>query len=165
MSSRFAEIKVSDNTVTRVIIMGDIINGVDVINNPGDTSVEIYLKNNVPQDSYVLSNNGGIYPDCYWKQSMNTDQVPAWRTKAANISDIWQENNQRFISQKDDDTPNSYVLNETSGLYEPPVAVPTAEKPDGAIASWNESLIRWEITLTDGTVKYWDPNTSIYIDN
>ena len=119
MTTRFAEIKTSDNTVLRVIGEADVINGVNVID---------------------------------------------WRTKPANISDIWQEDNQRFISQKTSGTPNSYTLNETTGLYDPPVAEPTAATPVDATASWNESNLRWELTLTDSTEQYWDPNTSTYID-
>ena len=164
MTTRFAEIKTSDNTVLRVIEEGDVINGVNVVTNPGDTSVEIYLKNSVPQDPYILANNGGVYPDVFWKQSMVPGQSPTWRTKPADISDVWQDSNNRFISVKGLDTPSSYILNETTGLYDSPVAIPTAATPIGATASWNESNLRWEITLSDNSQKYWDPNTSTYID-
>ena len=164
MTTRFAEIKTSDNTVLRVIEEGDVINGINVITDPGNTSVETYLKNTVPQDPYILANNGGVYPDTFWKQSMTPDQSPRWRTKPADISDIWQEDNQRFISQKSEYTPSSYTLNEMTGLYDPPVAEPTATTPIGAIVSWNELDLRWQLTLSDGNEQYWDPNTSIYID-
>ncbi len=164
MTSRFAEIKTSDNTVLRVIEEADVINGINVITDPGNTSVETYLKNTVPQDPYILSNNGGVYPDTFWKQSMTPDQSPRWRTKPADITDIWQESNNRFVSVKSSDTPNSYVFNEITGLYDPPVANPTAATPTGATASWNEANLRWEITLSDSSQKYWDPTTSTYID-
>jgi len=164
MASRFAEIKVSDNTVLRVIECDDVVNGVNVVDNPGDTSVETFLKNTVAQDPYVLANHGGVYPNTFWKQSMTIDQSPRWRTKPANISDIWQEDNQRFVSQKDDTSPASYVFNETTGLYEPPVNIPSVNPPEGSTASWDESNLRWIITLSDSSQKYWDPNTSTYID-
>ena len=35
MASRFAEIKTSDNTVLRVIEEADVINGINVITDPG----------------------------------------------------------------------------------------------------------------------------------
>jgi hypothetical protein len=163
MASRFAEIRTSDNEVLRVIEEDNTINGVDVINDPGNTSVETFLANNVPQDPKILADNGGVYPATYWKQSMTIGQDPRWRVKPADIGDIFESDNNRFVAQKGDD-PASYVLNATTGVWEPPVALPSAPTPEGATASWNETDTRWEITLTDNSRKYWDPDTSAYVD-
>tara|TARA_B100001939_G_scaffold320037_1_gene308613 strand:+ start:163 stop:657 length:495 start_codon:yes stop_codon:yes gene_type:complete len=163
MASRFAEIKVSDNVVLRAIEEDDVINGVNVIENPGDASVETYLANIVAQDPVILADNGGVYPDTFWKQSMTIGQSPTYRTKPADIGDLWDAANDRFVGQKGD-APASYVLNDTTGVWEPPVALPTAPTPEGATAEWNEANIRWQITLADGTQQYWDPNTSSFVD-
>ena len=120
MTTRFAEIKTSNNEVIRVIEEEDVINGVDVKSNPGDTSVETYLSTIVAQDPFILSQNGGVYPDTFWKQSRAYDDVGNWRRKIANISDIWDPVGETFTSQRNG-APASYVLNTTTGIYEPPV--------------------------------------------
>tara|TARA_E500000318_G_scaffold111259_1_gene129120 strand:+ start:141 stop:638 length:498 start_codon:yes stop_codon:yes gene_type:complete len=164
MTTRFAEIKTSNNEVIRVIEEEDVINGVDVKSNPGDTSVETYLSTIVAQDSFILSQNGGVYPDTFWKQSRAYDDVGNWRRKIANISDIWDPVGETFTSQRNG-APASYVLNTTTGIYEPPVAYQIVDT-GGLLVSWEEDNLRFVLRETaDGpAVKYWDPSSSTYID-
>ena len=168
MTTRFAEINTNTNEVIRVIEQEDIINGVDVKNNKGDTSAEQYLSTIVSPDSYYLASNGGVYPNVFWKQSMNLGETGNWRRKVANISDIWNPENETFTSQKGG-SPSSFVLNSDTGLYEPPTAFPAptaADNVDGLIAGWDESNQRFVLKVTfDGeAVKYWDGENSMYID-
>jgi len=40
---------------------------------------------------------------------------------------------------------NSWILNETTCLWNAPVAMPTTELEDNQCYSWNESIINWEV--------------------
>ena len=40
---------------------------------------------------------------------------------------------------------DSWILNETTCLWEAPVAMPTTELEDNQYYSWNESIVNWEL--------------------
>ena len=168
MTTRFAEIHADTNEVIRVIEQEEVINGVDAQTNKGDASVEQYLSTIVSPDSYYLASNGGVYPNVFWKQSMNLGETGNWRRKIADISDIWNPENETFTSQKGD-SPSSFVLNTDTGLYEPPVTYtkPTdSDNVDGLVTSWDEGNQRFVLrnTIEGDAVKYWDGENSVYID-
>lgn len=65
--AHFAEIKSSNNKVLRVVV----INNDDVANNGGEysTEAETWVANFIPNDPFILEDNGGNYPETYWKQT------------------------------------------------------------------------------------------------
>jgi hypothetical protein len=84
-----------------------------------------------------------------WKQtSYNTNRgihsfngIPL-RKNYASIGMTYDEDRDAFIPKK---PFNSWVFNETTCLWEAPVAMPTTELEDNQYYSWNESIINWEI--------------------
>jgi hypothetical protein len=65
------------------------------------------------------------------------------RKNHAGIGYIYDEDRDAFIPPK----PNlpSWILNESTCLWEAPVAKPTEELEENKYYSWNESIINWEI--------------------
>ena len=65
--AHFAEIKSSNNTVLRVVVINDS----DVSDNGGEytTESENWVSNFIPNDPFILEDNGGNYPTTYWKQT------------------------------------------------------------------------------------------------
>ena len=65
------------------------------------------------------------------------------RKNHASIGYTYDENRDAFIPPK----PNlpSWILNETTCLWEAPVAMPTTELEENKYYYWNESVINWEI--------------------
>ena len=84
-----------------------------------------------------------------WKQtSYNTHggvhsfgEIPL-RKNHAGIGYTYDEDRNSFIPKK---PYNSWVLNESTCLWEAPVAMPTTELEENQFYSWNESIINWEI--------------------
>ncbi len=64
------------------------------------------------------------------------------RKNHAGIGMTYDENRDAFIEPK---PFNSWILNETTCLWESPVAKPTEELEENEYYSWNESIINWEI--------------------
>ena len=65
-----------------------------------------------------------------------------FRKNHAGIGYTYDEDRDAFISKK---PFNSWILNETTCLWEAPVAMPTEELETNEYYSWNESIINWEI--------------------
>jgi hypothetical protein len=65
-----------------------------------------------------------------------------FRKNHAGIGMTYDEDRDAFIYKK---PFNSWVLNETTCLWEAPVDKPTAELEENQYYSWNESIINWEI--------------------
>ena len=82
------------------------------------------------QTSYNTS--GGVH---------NNGGTP-FRKNHAGIGYTYDEDRDAFIPPK---PFNSWVLNETTCLWETPVAMPTEELQDNQYYSWNESIINWEV--------------------
>jgi hypothetical protein len=84
-----------------------------------------------------------------WKQTSynthggvhNNNGTPL-RKNHAGIGMIYDEDRDAFYSPK---TFNSWILNEDTCYWEPPVAKPTTELEENQYYSWNESIINWEI--------------------
>ena len=64
------------------------------------------------------------------------------RKNHAGIGYTYDENRDAFIPPK---PYISWVLNESTCLWQSPVAMPTAELETNQYYSWNESIVNWEI--------------------
>ena len=64
------------------------------------------------------------------------------RKNHAGIGYTYDEDRDAFILKK---PYTSWILNETTCLWEAPVAMPTTELEDNKYYSWNESILNWEI--------------------
>jgi hypothetical protein len=65
-----------------------------------------------------------------------------FRKNHAGIGYTYDEDRDAFIPPK---PYNSWTLNETTCLWEAPVAMPTTELEENQYYSWNESIVNWEI--------------------
>jgi hypothetical protein len=84
-----------------------------------------------------------------WKQTsyntiggVNNNGGTPLRKNHAGIGYTYDEDRDAFISPK---PYQSWVLNESTCLWEAPVAMPTTELEKNQYYSWNESIINWEI--------------------
>ena len=64
------------------------------------------------------------------------------RKNHAGIGYTYDENRDAFIPPK---PYTSWVLNESTCLWQAPVAMPATELEENQYYSWNESIINWEI--------------------
>jgi hypothetical protein len=64
------------------------------------------------------------------------------RKNHAGIGYTYDEDRDAFIPKK---PFNSWILNETTCLWEAPVTMPTTELEENQYYSWNESIINWEV--------------------
>jgi len=84
-----------------------------------------------------------------WKQTSyntiggvhNNNGIP-FRKNHAGIGYTYDEDRDAFIPKK---PFNSWILNESTCLWNAPVAMPTEELEENQYYSWNESIINWEI--------------------
>ena len=65
------------------------------------------------------------------------------RKNHASIGMIYDEDKDAFIAPKSN-LP-SWILNESTCLWEAPIPMPTTELAENERYSWNESIINWEI--------------------
>ena len=103
--------------------------------------------NGVEQESIGIEFLKTLYnePNAIWKQtSYNThgglhdNNGTPFRKNFAGIGYTYDENRDAFIPKK---PFNSWVLNETTCLWEAPVAMPINDN----IYTWNESTLTWDI--------------------
>ena len=84
-----------------------------------------------------------------WKQTSyntiggihNNGGTP-FRKNHAGIGYTYDEDRDAFIPPK---PFNSWILNEDTCLWNPPVAMPTTELEDNQYYSWNEQTLSWDI--------------------
>jgi len=74
-----------------------------------------------------------------WKQ---TSYNRTFRKNYAGVGYQYDQTRDAFIPPK---PFNSWILNEDTCLWNPPVAMPTTVLEDNQYYSWNESIINWEI--------------------
>lgn len=117
------------NIVTEVIVGKDETEGV--------INWEIHYGNIREQVCKRTSKNtkGGIH---YTNGEPSADQTKAFRKNYAAIGYIYDENRDAFYSQQ---PYESWTLNETSCLWEAPIAYPT----DGERYDWNEEQQQWDL--------------------
>ena len=117
------------NIVTEVIVGKD--------ETDGPTNWEMHYGNFREQVCKRTSYNtrGGVH---YTNGEPSADQSKAFRKNYAGIGYTYDETRDAFIPPKPFD---SWVLNETSCLWEAPVAYPD----DGQQYTWNEELGTWDL--------------------
>ena len=117
------------NIVTEVIVGKD--------ETDGPTNWEIHYGNFREQVCKRTSYNtrGGVH---YANGEPSDDQSKAFRKNYAGIGYTYDETRDAFISPQPFD---SWILNETSCLWEAPVAYPE----DGQQYTWNEELGTWDL--------------------
>lgn len=117
------------NIVTEVIVGKD--------ENDGPINWEIHYGNIREQVCKRTSYNtkGGVH---YTDGAPSADQSKAFRKNYAGIGYTYDHSRDAFIPPKPFD---SWVLNETSCLWEAPVAYPD----DGQQYTWNEETTNWDL--------------------
>jgi hypothetical protein len=107
--------------------------------------------NGVEQESIGVQFLRTLYnePNAIWKQtSYNTNGGvhslggTPFRKNHAGIGMTYDEDRDAFIPKK---IYNSWILNESTCLWETPVARPTTELEENQYYSWNEDIINWEV--------------------
>ena len=98
----------------------------------------------------------------------SADQSKALRKNYAGKGMNYDESRDAFIL---DQPYPSWILNETSCIYEPPVAIPTiwtyaTDERDNEIfksTDWDEPNLRWIAVKQDNTKVYWNPDTTSWV--
>ncbi len=128
----------SENIVETVISINNTVitdsNGIEQEQLGVDFINQLYKTNDIwKKTSY--NTKGGKYFN-----SDNTlgDQSKAFRKNYAGIGYIYDSNRDAFIPPK---PYNSWVLNESTCLWNAPVAYPQ----DGKRYTWNEEILNWEL--------------------
>ena len=105
--------------------------------------------NGVEQESIGIDFLTKLTGWAIWKQtSYNTNGGvhslggTPFRKNHAGIGYIYDEDRDAFIPKK---PYTSWVLNESTCLWQAPVAMPATELEENQYYSWNESIINWEI--------------------
>ncbi len=125
--------KVENNIVTRVIVAEAEFFETFIDSSPG-----IWI-----QTSY--NTRGGIH----YEPNSNTpsqDQSKALRKNYAGFGYTYDESRDAFIPPK---PYNSWLLKETTCLWEAPVVKPTTELEITQYYDWNESIKNWEIKIIE----------------
>ena len=105
--------------------------------------------NGVEQESIGIDFLTKLTGWAIWKQTsynthggVNSSGGTPLRKNHAGIGYTYDENRDAFIPPK---PYASCVLNESTCLWETPIAKPTAELETNQYYSWNESIVNWEI--------------------
>ena len=107
--------------------------------------------NGVEQENIGIEFLKNLYnePNSIWKQtSYNTNAgihylggIP-FRKNHAGINYTYDSQRDAFIPPK---SYNSWILNEETCLWEPPISKPTEQLEENQYYSWNEDIINWEV--------------------
>lgn len=134
--AHFAEIKSSDNTVLRVMV----VNNSDVANNGGEysTAAETWVANHFEEDPIIKADNGGTYPTTYWKQTSYNSNA---RYNYCAIGGTYDLTDEAFIFER----PYASWTLDSNKIWQPPVADPSVTTIDGVeiILSWDETNGNW----------------------
>jgi hypothetical protein len=144
--AHFAEIKSSNNTVLRVVVVNDS----DVSNNGGEytTDSENWVANNIAQSSVIKDQNGGTYPETYWKQTSYNNNA---REIYAGVGMTYNSDTDKFIPIQ---PFPSWTFNTDEHLWYPPI--PFCENTDEGATFWDEDNQRWK---NGENTKYWNGST------
>ena len=116
------------NIFAKIGLNNKVIDRVVVHNN------ELLDANNQPNENLGISFLTNLTGWAIWKQSFKDGT----RKNQAGIGYTYDENRDAFIPPK---PFNSWTLNETTCLWDPPVVKPD----DGQIYIWNELKQRWDL--------------------
>ena len=176
--AHFAECRVDNNEVIRVIVVSDQ----DVANNGGNnsTQAEQWVKDNIPQGVRLKAQyeaEGETYPDTFWKQTYKTSE----RGIYAGPGCLWNSTHNIFTDKQ---TYPSWILNTTSGLHEAPIASPSVDIKNWRFTDeldddgnridtfdyfppdWNENLTTWickKNPLSSNKMRRWDASSSSFL--
>jgi hypothetical protein len=153
-----------NNIVIRSIKVGND----EVPNGNGDVAGEEYCNRlfggNWKQTSF--NTIGGVHytiDESTGVQSKSSDQSQAFRKNFGAIGFKYDADKDAFIAPQ---PYANWTLNETSCLWEAPVAMPSTNNVDSEIqaypSDWNETNQRWEAPkVGDNSVRYyWNPSDS-----
>jgi len=121
--------KVRDNIVIKIIVAEAEFFETFIDSSPGTWI----------QTSY--NTRGGIHYEAN-SDTPSQDQSKALRKNYAGLGFTYDSNKDAFIPPK---PFNSWILNETTCLWEAPVAKPATKLESTQYYDWNESIINWEI--------------------
>ena len=170
--AHFAEIRSDNNEVIRVIVVSDA----QCVANGGEdsTQMETWVANNHEDDLDLLYNVfGGTYPTTYWKRTsyntrsnVHTEGGTPFRKNYAVVGGVYDTVNDCFYGLKDND---NYVLNTTTGQYDPPFAEPTdaerlydAENTKYYSTVWDDTRIKFLGVRENGDVYIFDETNRTY---
>ena len=157
--AHFAEIRSDNNTVLRVIVIGED----QAANHGGENSTELeqWVKDNHPNDP-IIEQELGTYPETYWKRtSYNTSRNQhknggtPFRGNYAGIGYDWDSVNQIFWPPKPYD---SWVKLISEARWQSPIGDAPALTDEQTsqntanthrwVYNWNESGQSWDIENT-----------------
>jgi hypothetical protein len=114
---------------------GNIVENVISINNAVITDA-----NGIEQEQLGVDFINKLYNTRdVWKQTSYNNNI---RKNYAGIGYQYDQTRDAFIPPK---PFNSWTLNETTCLWEAPVAMPTTELEENHYYSWNETNLNWEV--------------------
>jgi hypothetical protein len=114
---------------------GNIVENVISINNSVITD-----SNGVEQEQLGIDFINQLYnTNDTWKQTSYNNNI---RKNYAGIGYTYDSQRNAFIAPK---PYNSWILNEETCIWEPPVSKPTEQLEENKYYSWNEVIINWEI--------------------
>ena len=96
---------------------------------------ELKDSNGVEQENIGIEFLTNLHGWAVWKQTSYNNNI---RKNFAGIGFTYDEDRDAFIPPK---PFNSWILNETTCLWDPPVAKPD----DGQIYNWNEATTSWDL--------------------
>lgn len=146
--AHFAEVISDNNTVLRVIVVGD-----DVVQSTGgnlSVKTEEWCTSNIPNNPSFE----GEYPQTYWKQTFKDN---SHRKKYAAIGDIYDAAKDKFI------TPQSFAswTLDANDDWQPPITKPKQYVGADPLAenvviedSWDEDNQRWNGIQPETDVNY-----------
>ena len=131
----------------------------------GYTNWKKYSRGTKGGKYYNYDSNGNLTTE-------HSDQSKAFRKNAPSVGFVYDSGRDAFIEPK---TFDSWVLNETTCCYDPPVAYPTVTEVNGKAydVMWDETNTRWIAPDPEGTYsnedgavyeKKWDTSTSSWVD-
>ena len=127
----------------KIGLNGKVIEVLSVHNN------ELLDANGVEQENIGIDFLTKLTGWAIWKQTsynthggVHSSGGTPIRKNHAGIGYTYDEDRDTFIPPK---PFNSWILNETTCLWEAPVAMPTTELEENQYYSWNESIVNWEI--------------------
>jgi len=106
--------------------------------------------NGVEQEQLGIEFLKSLYgQDTNWKQTSYNTVIgihrlggTPFRKNHAAIGYTYDEQRDAFIPPK---LYNSWILNEETCIWEPPVSKPTEQLEENQYYSWNEDIINWEV--------------------
>jgi hypothetical protein len=129
----FAKIGLNNKVIEVLSVVNEVLhdsNGVEQEVNGIDFLTKLTGYPVWKQTSY--NTHGGIH---------SSGGIPL-RKNHAGIGMTYDEDRDAFIPKK---PFNSWILNETTCLWNAPVAMPTTTLEDNQYYSWNESIVNWEV--------------------